>query len=352
MKAAERICILYADRPADCDGIRDFSGGLVRALNGLDGVDAALALWTRDSTWRAAARDATVVVVQYNPFSYGRWGFAPRLIADLHRLRTQRVSVMVHEPYVPIADWRSLLMGGWQRFQLRRLLALADSVGLSTESFRTYLPRRHRRHAAHLPIGSSLPDARDQRSAARARLGAGDSQLVVAVYGSAHPSRLAGHCTGAIQRLVADRCDPLVLNIGADAPELTGLSSSVRVLRPGRLPAAELGAWLAAADLALLPFIDGASTRRTTLIAALQQNVCVVSTDGPLTDQELATHPALSLTAVSDAAAFAETTAALAADRGRRAALAAQGRRLYEERFGWSAIAERLVTSLQRSTAT
>jgi glycosyltransferase involved in cell wall biosynthesis len=346
----QRICLLYADRPAERDGIRDFSDGLVRALDGLDGVEARLTFW-RSSAWRATARDATAVVVQYNPFSYGRWGFAPALVADLRRLRKQRVSVMVHEPYVPIKDWRSLLMGGWQRFQLRGLLALADGIGLSTESFRSHLPRRHRARAAHLPVGSPLSDARGLRSELRTRIGAGKDQLVIAVYGSAHPSRLPGHCTAAVERLVDEGRDPIVLNLGADAPELSGLPPRVRVRRPGLLPAAELGAWLAAADLALLPFVDGASTRRTTLIAALQQEVCVLSTDGPLTDRELAAGPAPVLTPVESQAAFADAAAALAADDVQRSAAAAEGRRLYDERFAWPVVAERLVAMLQRSAA-
>jgi glycosyltransferase involved in cell wall biosynthesis len=344
--ATERICILYADRPAERDGIRDFSDGLVQALERLDGVGARLALWGRQG-WRKIASDATAVVVQYNPFSYGRWGFAPMLIADLHRLRDRQVSVMVHEPYLPISDWRSLVMGGWQRLQLRRLLAHADCVGLSTESFRSYLPKRHRARATHLPVGSPLPDARGRRSELRDMIGAHENRLVVAMYGSAHPSRLPEHCSEAIARLVADGRDPLVLNLGADAPELTSLAPAVRVLRPGPLPAAELGAWLAAADLALLPFIDGASTRRTTLIAALQQGVCVLSTDGRLTDRELAGAPAPVLTPVRDAAAFADAAAALAADATRRARSVAAGRRLYDERFGWPVIAGRLVASLR-----
>jgi len=342
---ADRICILYADGPSKHDGIRDFSDGLVQALAEHAGVDARLALWRRDG-WRTATRGA-VVVVQYNPFSYGRRGFAPALIADLARMRGQHISLMVHEPYLPATNWRTFLMGTWQRFQLRRLLALASSVGLSTESFRSYLPSRDRSRAVHLPVGSPLPDARARRFELRARIGARAGQLVVVVYGSAHPSRLAGHCVRAIEKLSAGGRDPLVLNLGANAPALPGVPQAARVLRPGPLPAEELGAWLAAADLALLPFVDGASTRRTTLIAALQQEVCVLSTDGPLTDRELAVGPGPVLIPVRDEVAFADMAAALAADASRRAGSARAGHELYEQRFSWPVIAERLVASLR-----
>ncbi len=345
----EHICVLYVDRPAASDGIRDFSEGLVRALGAIDGIKASMALWREDG-WRSTAREATAVVVQYNPFSYGRWGLAPRLITDLYRLRKPQVSVMIHEPFVPISDWRSAVMGGWQRFQLRRLLGLADGVGLSTESFRPCLPRRDRTRAVHLPVSSPLPDARGRRAELRDMIGAREQQLVIALYGSAHPSRLTDYCCKALHRLVAVAEDPIVLNLGADAPDLP-VPDGTRMLRPGILSAPELAAWLAATDLALLPFVDGASTRRTTLIAALQQAVCVLSTHGPLTDRELANGHAPILTEVGDPAAFARAASVLAADSARRAACAGAGRRLYDELFSWPTVAHRVLTSLRQASA-
>jgi glycosyltransferase involved in cell wall biosynthesis len=161
---------------------------------------------------------------------------------------------------------------------------------------------------------------------------------------------LAGHCVHAIEKLAAAGRDPLVLNLGANAPMLPGVRDAIRVLRPGPLPSAELGAWLAAADLALLPFVDGASTRRTTLIAALQQGVCVLSTDGPLTDRELAVGPGPVLIPVRDEVAFADLAATLAADAPQRASSATAGLRLFEQRFDWPVIAERLLASLRPSS--
>ena len=68
---------------------------------------------------------ADAVLVQYNPFSYGRWGFAPWLVALTWALRLRRreprIALMVHEPYVPMITWRSTVMGLWQRAQLRLL---------------------------------------------------------------------------------------------------------------------------------------------------------------------------------------------------------------------------------------
>lgn len=54
-----------------------------------------------------------------------------------------------------------------------------------------------------------------------------------------------------------------------------------RVDFTGRLTPSELAGWMKRADLVLLPFHDGASTRRSTLASALTLKVPVVTTEGP-----------------------------------------------------------------------
>ena len=76
------------------------------------------------------------------------------------RSRPQLVLVM-HELYLPITDARSLVMGAWQRVQLGALLALADRRFASIELWANRLNRLFPTN--HLPSGSNLPDAREQR---------------------------------------------------------------------------------------------------------------------------------------------------------------------------------------------
>src|SRR4051812_19117720 len=57
------------------------------------------------------------VVLQYNPFAYGRRGFAPGLLLRLLRLRLARsrplIVTMLHEVYVPLRGARFIVMGIW-----------------------------------------------------------------------------------------------------------------------------------------------------------------------------------------------------------------------------------------------
>jgi glycosyltransferase involved in cell wall biosynthesis len=240
---------------------------------------------------------------------------------------------------VPIADWRSLLMGGWQRAQLAALARLSDHLFASIEAWTHLFGRRP---AAHLPSGSNLPDARERRQAMREELGL-DGSLAVATLSSGHPSHLTDYVGEALRRLVTDGVSPVFLQLGAGSSGVEGIPATVRVVRPGPLPAERLAEHVAAADMLLAPFVDGVSTRRSSLMAALQQGVAVVGTRGALTDPCLLR---LELVNVGDEAAFAEHVSAVATSRGRCERLGESGRELFERSFAWSAIATRLLRTV------
>jgi glycosyltransferase involved in cell wall biosynthesis len=289
---------------------------------------------------------ADLLVVPYNPFMYGRWGFAPRLLADIARLRARSsrpsLALLVHEPFVPVTDAKTLLMGGWQRFQLATLLVLVDRSFASIERWTANLSRVRR--TTHLPSGSNLPDARSRRHAIRSELGIG-ARLVLASLSTGHPSHLRSYVAAALQRVTAD-CGPVAfLELGAGAQKVDGIPEGTIVVRAGRTPAERLAGLLAAADLMLVPFVDGVSTRRGSLMAGLQQEVAVVGTSGPLTDRVLRT-AGLELVEVGNPGAFADRVALLAGDGERRKRAASTGRHLFEEAFTWDEIARRLLEEI------
>jgi glycosyltransferase involved in cell wall biosynthesis len=112
----------------------------------------------------------------------------------------------------------------------------------------------------------------------------------------------------------------------------------VRTIAPGSMLLHELGRHVAAADLLLVPLVDGVSTRRTSFMAGLCEEVCVIGTSGELTDPSLLSS-GLELAKVGDPDAFAERAVELALDRERRAESANRGRELFESRFSWDVIA-------------
>jgi glycosyltransferase involved in cell wall biosynthesis len=291
------------------------------------------------------------VVLQYSPFSFGRGGISPALVRDLGRLKVDglTLTVVVHEPFVPMSDGRTTVMGLGQRAQLRSVIALADRVLVSTAAWIPHLGAQGRRKlAGELPSGSTLPDGRATRERTRRHLGCGPVTFTIAVYGTDHPSRLPGHVVSAVNDLVDMGHDIALLNLGRNAPPLPELRGNVRELRPGPLPGEHVAELLAAADVLLAPFVDGVTTRRTTVAAALQQAVPVIGLDGPLTDETTRrAKPAVELLPRGTPEGFAEGVSRILAmgDLRERSAAA---RRWYEEELDWPVLAARLRVAVRR----
>ena len=357
--SAPSITIAASASRGRVDAIRDHTYLLAEAVE-TKGVSVEFRLRADDGTWcsggalTAGLEASDAFLLQYNPFMYGRWGFAPWLPLALARMRLRRarprIGLLVHETYMPLKGWRWTLMGLWQRAQLVALLPCADVVLTSTEKYARDLGRLRRRgRTVHVPVGSNLPDARRRRAEQRARLGVGDDTVVLAAFGTGHPGRLFDHVVGAANAVAASS-HVVVLNLGAGAPPADGIDPRIRVHTPGELDAMSLAVELAAADVFLAPFTDGVSTKRSTVMAALQHGVPVVGTDGTLTDEVLRTaSPAVRLVPVGRVDHFAGAVAELARDREARAVAAAAARELYERRFDWPLTAAAVVTGLRLS---
>jgi glycosyltransferase involved in cell wall biosynthesis len=338
------ISLVYRDREGMIDGIGDYCERLESALRAA-GIDARTLAWRS----RGVDADTGAVILQYNPFSFGRWGFAPRLAFDMIALRRQRPdirqAVMVHEPFVRIESAKSLVMGTWQRLQLRAVLSAADVVMVSTSSWIPLLPARSRPVTA--PVGSNLPDRREWRQTRRQALGADGGALVLATFGTDHPSRLMDHVVAATNAVAARHQRVTLLCLGVGTPALEGLDRAVAVHRPGRQQSDELATELSAADVYLAPFADGLTTRRTTLMAALQHALPVVGIDGPRTEAELRSEEAaIRWTPAGEPRRFADAALELADDAALRQRSGVAARELYERRFSWEVVAGIVVDAL------
>jgi glycosyltransferase involved in cell wall biosynthesis len=363
-----RLLLVNATTGNGVDGIDEYSRCLTAALSAR-GIGAALltrraGIWTEwfpdtDTTTRLSTRGQVItrltstddVVLQYNPFSWGNRGFAPGLVALLAvtdaRPRGPRVSVMLHERHMPSGAWRETAMHVWQRAQLAAVSRLTAQGFVSTDAW-AGLDRfgGRRRPTTLLPVGSNLPDERSARVAQREALRLPENAVVLACFGTNHPSRMMGHVSAAANATAA-AAPVVVLNLGADAPDLHTLSPAIRLIQPDRIDSHELARLLSAADLYLAPFIDGVSTRRTTLVSALQHGLPIVGTTGTSTGARLQSEAALTLVpAAAGPAVFADTVARLAADEPERVRLAEGSRLLYEEKFSWPTIARRLIAEL------
>lgn len=351
-----RIAVVTRESTRPADAICAHAHVLTAELRRF-GHQAALVMRTDRGVWRSgdgvagelaeAISSYDLAILAYNPFLYGRRGVAPWLPREFVRARgrrsaTARTALLVHEPYVRATDVRSSLHAAYLRTQLAAMRVGADVVLASTDAWARELGRWWpRRPTTHVPSGSVLPDRRSARDEIRRQLGVPESTIVVATLSSGHPSHEPGLAARAVTALVQDR-DVLLLVLGAGAKRPPSLGSVPTVVS-GALSADDLARQLSAVDIFLSPLDDGVSTRRTTLMAALQHGIAVVGTHGRLTDPELVASEGLILAPVQSEDAFVAAVRSLAADPERRRAVGAAARCLFEARYAPDRIATRIL---------
>jgi len=308
----------------------------------------------RDLIARIESGPPDWVLLQYNPFSYGRWGcnlHLPGVIAEIkRRCPKTRITVMMHEYFAePVDNWRFAIMNTWQRWQFWSLGQSADLLFFSMEAsahrFQRWFPRTPCRH---LPVGSNLPHVSLKRSEARARLGIETQTLVFGLFGSAHISRLLNWARLAAEAVAANGHDVCVLYVGPDQHKVCQALGSVPLIADGAAAPEEASRRLAAMDIYLLPFADGVSTRRGTLMAGLQHGLAILGTRGCHTEGILGDHhdKALLLAEMQSSEAFAATALRLTDNVLLRERLGQNARLLYDAHFSWPRIAERQLQAM------
>lgn len=372
-----KITVVVASLPPRIDGIGDYTAGLSAQLARTPGVESVeiitgeetptrifkVALRTAFSPTRRrsvlaianALRESAPdwVVLQYNAFSFGRWGlnlYLPLMLRQLRRRMPRlRLAVMVHEPFMPCDSWKMAIMTTWQRWQLWLLGHTADVVFFSIDPwvrrFSHWFPRRR---VLHLPVGSNIPRLPLGRTEARTRLAISKETFVMALFGTARDLRMLRWVGAACEAVQATGREVLLLYIGPDPGSICGTVQNVPIRSDGALPPEEVSHRLAAADLYLAPFVDGASTRRTSLMTGLQHGLPVISTLGPLTDDVLAREAgrALLLADVNAKQDWVGAVLRAANCSALREQLGVAGREFYEANFSWPRIGARLLEAL------
>jgi len=291
--------------------------------------------------------------VQFNQFSYGRWGLNPFLPLALYQIQRSgtgvRTAVMFHEDFVPVTSWQNAIMTTWQRVQFWALGQLADQVFFSIEPwvqrYQNWFPGTP---VDHLPVGSNMPYVETDRNVIREQLDLSPSTFVMGVFGSLHASRLLSHIRAAAEAVRNKTRDMLLLYIGPDGPDFQKIMREFPVLDAGRLPAEDVSRHLQAMDVYLAPFSDGASTRRGSLLAGLQHGIPTVSTHGPLTDALLVQQDgrAFQLASVDTPTDFARVVVDLYTRPEHSAAMGTEARRFFKAQFSWNQIAQQATDSL------
>ncbi len=368
-----RIVLITAALPPRLDGIGDYTANLAKELAQTHEVVVLTGIPVAEQipcVQVVQAFDATVprsvgmicqhvedvrpdwIVLQYCPFAFGRWGWNPYLPLALRRIERKVPSVMlattVHEPMAWPINWKLRLMNVWQGPLLRAVCRASDKlfvvVGRWAKQYRRWFGPHE---AIHLPVGSNVPLAELTSEEARRLLELDDRTVVMAVFGQGHHSQLWELAGSAVRQARSQGANIVVLHLGPRVPRLEVAFAGLPIRSYGYLPAREVAQRLRATDVFLAPFADGVSTRRTTMMAALQHGLAVVGTRGVATDDVLLdAHDALLLTECGDEAGFTRAVIQLASDPLLRSRLGSAAEWLYQQHFRWEMIAAKLTSVL------
>ncbi|HYH79445.1 MAG TPA: hypothetical protein VEX86_06600 [Longimicrobium sp.] len=287
------------------------------------------------------------LLVQYAPQAFGRRGmnvgFCRWVLARARR--GDPVRVMFHEPFVRFSATRPQrnLLAAATRVMAVLLLRAATVAYVSTPAWERLLrPLAPRRLGPMrwLPIPSTVPRIDDPEGVAvlRARLGANRPGVHVVGHFGTYGGMIAPLLEPALLAVLAPPSTSVALLLGNGGPAFAERLRQVdpslegRLHAPGRLPREALSVHLQACDVAVQPYPDGVSARRTTAMAPLANGVPMVSNAGLYTEPQWEA-AGMPLAAQPDPAALAAEVLNLLDDVPRRRGLALDGPAFYQREF-------------------
>ncbi len=299
------------------------------------------------------------LLVQYVPQAFGARGMNVgfcRWVQERARCPGADVRVMFHEPYHPFTAWplQHNLLAVVNRLMAVLLLSDIRVAYVSTKAWERrlahYAPRTRR--FVWLPIPSTIPAAGDPARVAewRHRLAPEAGARVVGHFGT-YGTLLARTLEPALALILADRPDVHLCLIGPRGAEFAARLCAgrdewkSRITCTGHLSPGDVAAGLKACDVALQPYPDGVSGRRTTLMAALVNGVPVVTNRGPATEEEWISDGAVAVAASLRPSALRDAVAALLDDDERQRRLGAGGFEMYDQRFALRHTVETLLST-------
>jgi glycosyltransferase involved in cell wall biosynthesis len=295
------------------------------------------------------------LLVQYVPHAFGWKAMNLPFCWWLSCRRRERVWVMFHEvafPIHPSQPFKHKVLG-WVTRRMASLVARsAERLFISIPGWepllRTLSPVGPR--ITWLPVPSNLTATPSAEEVARLRrqLVADPGGLVVghfSTFAGLQAALLAAVLPPLLQRdqrrvglLLGRGGDRFARDLEREHPALRG-----RLVAPGNLPEGELVNYLALCDLLVQTYPDGASTRRTSLMAGLALGVPVVTTVGSLSEPLWQESGAVVLAPVESPEAITAAAESLLADNECRTQLGQRAQTFYRDQFG----TDRLIQTLR-----
>ncbi len=322
-------------------------------------VHAALSGWGRRS-WgeirRWLAQNPTDALhIQYQAAAFDLEGWVNWLPWFLRRFpRRPKIITTFHDLRIPYLFPKA---GAWRWRAVLALAKFSDAV-ICTNAGDAATLRRFPWGArvSEIPLGNNVPVAPPpdfNRAAWRRKLGLTDESLALAYFGFLNESKGGEDLIAVLEALVRQGQDARLLMIGGDVGDsdpanaayarrvretIAARGLAARIIPTGYVPLPEVSAHLLAADVAVLPYRDGVSFRRTTLLAVLAHGLPVVSTVPAVDLPQIVDGANMLLTAAGDVRGLTAAVGRVAENADLRLRLQSGARELGAA-FSWTAIA-------------
>ncbi|MCL4297650.1 MAG: glycosyltransferase family 4 protein [Anaerolineae bacterium] len=299
--------------------------------------------------------------VNWLPWFLKKRGTPARIVTTFHDLRVPYIF-----PKAGAFRWKSMLALArhsdavicTNREDLEQLSMVNNQLSMVNDPISPPLPRSLAPLLTLIPLGSNVepqPPPDFERVTWRKKYYADEKTLLLAYFGFLNESKGGEELIETLALLRQQGLDARLLLIGGDVghadPTNVAYAKKVQALidrrhladfvyRTGYTSLTEVSANLLAADAVVMPYRDGVSFRRTTLIAALRHGCPVVSTypADPGLIPEIRPGENMLLARPGDATALAQAVAQLADDPalGQKLAL---GSKQLGDLFTWEKIA-------------
>jgi glycosyltransferase involved in cell wall biosynthesis len=387
-----KVCLLSGEFPPMQGGVGDFTREVGLALNRL-GATVSVVSSTKACTGpEPGLQPAGKKVIERNGCSLdlfpivGNWGFSswPQLVTllrhlkpDILNIQYQTAAYQMH-PAINLLPWRLRWSGERpgvvttfhdlklpylfpkagivRRWVTKALVTRSEANIVTNVEDHAKAQEYGARKSRLIPIGSNInPEAPVgyDRAKWRRRWGVQPHDVLLSYFGFLHESKGGEALVRALAQLTGSGRNVKLLMIGgrvgsSDPTNVAYLQTietlieklglTDRVLWTGYVDGQEVSANFWATDICVLPYRDGASFRRGTLMAALAHGVPVVSTYPQVEVAEIRENVNMALVPPDDAQALADKIGELAASPALRRRLAS-GAAALSGRFAWGSIA-------------
>ena len=305
-----RVCMVTGEYPPRRGGVADYTALLVDALRArghavqvvttgqlrtFEGDEVkTVPHWNLDAARQLAhlirSTDADVVHLQYQTAAFGMSPIVNALPLILRRLGATAAFVTTFHDLRP--PYLFPKAGPVRSLANHLLVGLSDAC-IFTDPWD--LVRAHpRRPHAWVPMGPTvLPRTGDDRSSARRALDIPQDETILGYFGFVNASKGVDRLLLASERLARAGLEFRLLfvgdSLGASDPTNAATNTEIwaladrlgmtpQMIHTGPLHPDALSRALRAPDLFVLPFVDGASLRRSSLLTCLAHGVPVVTT--------------------------------------------------------------------------